>query len=98
MKALISKRAMRAAERIAAHWGDHADDPDVFARELLHAIEVLETTRSPGTPFPTAKHPALKRLLLRRSGCHLYFEIDAARQIIEILHVWDARRGRSPRL
>ncbi len=37
MKALLSKRAARAAERIDAHWREHADDPGLFARELLDA-------------------------------------------------------------
>jgi hypothetical protein len=98
VKAYISKRAARAAERIAARWHERADDPDVFARELLETIELLETTRSPGAMFPTPKHPALKRVLMRKSRCHLYFEIDEAKQMIQILQVWDGRRERSPKL
>ena len=98
MKAYLSKRATRVAERIAARWHKAADDPDVFARELLDAVELLETTRSPGSPFPTTTHPGLKRILLPKSRCHLYFEIDERRQRIQILHMWDARRGRPPKL
>jgi hypothetical protein len=55
-------------------------------------------THSPGSPFPTASHPALKRLLLRRSRCHLYFEGDETKQIIRILHIWAGRRERPPKL
>jgi plasmid stabilization system protein ParE len=98
VKAFLSKRAARAAERIDARWCEFAADPSVFARELLDAIELLETTRSPGSPFPTAKHPSLKRLLLRRSRCHIYFEVDEPKQMIRILHIWDGRRERPPRL
>jgi len=98
VKAFLSKRAARAADRIAARWREHADDPDVFARELLETIELLETTRSPGSPFPTTKRPALKRMLLRKSRCHLYFEVDEPKQMIRILHVWDGRRERPPKL
>ena len=98
MKAFISKRAARAAERIDARWRDFAGDPGVFAREFLEAIELLETTRSPGSPFPTARHPSLKRLLLRRSRCNLYFEVDEAKQMICILQIWDGRRERPPKL
>jgi hypothetical protein len=89
VKAFLSKRAARAADRIAVRWRAHADDPDVFARELLEVID---------SPFPTMKHPALKRMLLKKSGCHLYFEIDEPRQRIQILHVWDSRRARPPKL
>ena len=98
MKAFLSKRAARAAERIDARWRDHADDPGVFAREFLETIELLETTRGPGSPFPTPRHPSLKRVLLRKSRCHLYFEIDDRSQTIQILHVWDGRRERTPKL
>jgi len=98
VKAFLSKRAVRAAERIDARWREHADDPGVFARELLEAIELIETTQSPGAPFPTPRHPLLKRVLLRKSRCHLYFEIDDASQSIQILHVWDGRRERAPKL
>ena len=98
MKAYLTKRAARAAERIDARWRGAADAPSVFARELLEAVELLETTRSPGSPCPTAKRPSLKRLLLRKSHCHLYFEVDEPKQIIRILHLWDARRERPPKL
>ncbi len=98
MKAFISKRAARAAERIAAHWREHGDDPDMFAREFADAIDLLETTPGPGAPFPTARHAHLKRLLLHKSRCHIYFEIDDAKQMIRILHVWDGRRERAPKL
>ncbi len=98
MKAFISKRAAGAAERIDARWRERADHPGTFARELLDAIELLEGTRGPGSPWPTARHPSLKRLLLPRSRCHVYFEIDDASEVIQILHVWDSRRERPPKL
>jgi hypothetical protein len=98
VKALISKRAVRAVERIDARWREHADHPDRFSREFAEAIERLETTPVPGAPFPTPKRPALKRLLLPTSRCHIYFEIDLDKQIVRILHVWDGRRERAPEL
>ena len=98
MKAYLSKRAARAAERIDTRWRERADDPGIFAREFLEAVELLESSKVPGSPYPTAKRPALKRLLLPKSRCHLYFEIDDANQRIQILHVWDGRRERAPKL
>jgi hypothetical protein len=98
VKALISKRAARAVERIDARWREHADHRDLFALEFADAIDRLETTPGPGTPFPTPKRPALKRLLLPKSRCHVYFEIDLDKQVVRILHVWDGRRERAPKL
>ena len=98
MKAFVSKRAAHAAERIDARWREDANYPEVFAREFLEAIEFLETTPGPGSPFPTPRHPMLKRILLRKSRCHIYFEIDVPNQMIQILHVWDGRRKHAPKL
>ncbi len=98
MNVLISKRAQRAAERIAARWRKHADDPSVFPREFLEAIDVLGSVTTPGSPFPTPKRPHLKRLVLKKSHCHVYFEVDESQRSIRVLTVWDGRRGRPPKL
>ncbi|HEU0030515.1 MAG TPA: hypothetical protein VFQ53_07780 [Kofleriaceae bacterium] len=98
MKAYLSKRAARAAERIDERWREHAVDPGIFAAEFLAAVERLESGTTPGTPFPTAKRPMLRRLLMPKSRCHLYFEIDNVNEAIHILHIWDGRRERSPKL
>lgn len=94
----MSRRAERSLERITRRWHEHADYPDVFRQEVLDAILLLETTRSPGTPYASARYPHMKRLLLRKSGCHLYFRVIEERQAIEIMLIWDARRGRLPKL
>ena len=98
MKAFISKRASRAADRIDARWRESADDPGIFAREFLEAVERLETTLGVGASFPTPRRPSLKRLLLPKSRCHIYFEIDDTKQTIQILRIWDGRREHAPKL
>jgi hypothetical protein len=98
VKLILSKRGARSAQRITGRWHAHADAPNTFAHEFLEVVELLVTTRSPGSPFPTASRPSLKRLLLRKSQCHIYFVVDERRQVIEIIEVWDARRGRTPKL
>jgi hypothetical protein len=98
VKAYLSKRAARAAERIDARWRERGDDPGIFAREFLNAIELLESSNASGAPYPTLKRPALRRMLLRKSQCHLYFEIDESSGTIQILHIWDGRRERGPKL
>lgn len=96
MRVAISKRAARAVERIDAWWKANADYPEVFAREFLHLVEELETTRGIGAAFPAARHPELRRAVLAKSRCHVYFE--RVEEVIRILHVWDGRRGRPPQL
>lgn len=92
----FSKRADAAVDRIAARWLKHADYPGVFLAELRHLVETLETTRSVGAPVPTRRHPALKRMVLSKSRCHVYFEIEGDSAVI--LEVRDARRRQGPKL
>ena len=98
MKVDISKGARRASDRIDARWRKRGDDPKLYAIELLAAIEHLETVTDPGTPWPTERRPRLRRVLLPKSSCHLYFEIDPARQGVKLLTIWDGRRERPPKL
>jgi len=65
---------------------------------MLKAIEHLETVSSPGTPCPTNRRPQLKRILLEKTKCHVYFVSDQNKQRIDVLHVWDGRRERLPAL
>ncbi|HTA89812.1 MAG TPA: hypothetical protein VK745_09565 [Polyangiaceae bacterium] len=98
MKVELSKRAQRAVRRIDAHWRTHADHPELFFEELLEVVEHLETVSNAGTPCPTSRRPQLKRMLLEKTKCHLYFVSDERKQRIDVLHVWDGRRERLPML
>jgi hypothetical protein len=98
VKVFVSKRAGRAVARNNARWHAKADDPEIFIREYLAAIDYLESVEKPGTPFPTDKRPHLKRTVLPKSHCHIYFDVDERMQMIRVLHVWDARRERAPKL
>ncbi len=72
--------------------------PDLFLLEMQHAIEFLETVTTPGTPCPTRKRPQLKRILLEKTKCHIYFEINQRKAMLDVLTVWDGRRERPPKL
>jgi plasmid stabilization system protein ParE len=94
----MSKRALRTIERINAHWHAHADDPTLFASELDEVADRLETAPGIGRTHPAKSRPALRRLLLPKSKCHVYYEVDEARQTVTIVELWDGRRGRPPKL
>jgi hypothetical protein len=94
----ISKRAQRSIERIDARWRSRADYPDIFMDEMDAAIGHLETVSNPGTPCNSPKRPQLRRLLLEKTKCHLYFVVNEQKQWIELLQVWDSRREHPPKL
>jgi len=94
----LSKRAENEVRRIDTRWRASADHPDVFLVEVEGAVEFLETVSTPGTPCPTKKRPHLKRILLEKSKCHVYFVVDEKRELLTIVDVWNGQRGRPPKL
>ena len=98
MKIKISKRARRRAEKLDERWRREADYPNLFAEELNGVLLELASIPQLGSSWPTERRPMLKRLLLAKTKYHLYFEIDERKQVIRILTVWGATRGRTPNL
>lgn len=97
MKLRITKRAQRDAARHEAHWRRTKEKaPELFATELRAAFQHLQTVPGAGTPFPTAKKPGLRRVLMERTGYHVYFVVHDHFDEIRIMVVWGARRGRAP--
>jgi hypothetical protein len=87
VKVRLSKRAQRAVSRIDDRWRKLGDHPETFLREVLAALEHLESVESPGTPCPTENRPALKRILLEKSNCHVYFETNESERLLDVLTV-----------
>jgi len=98
VKVDISKRARRHSDRINARWAQRGDDSRLYAREFLDAVKHLETVGQPGTPCATRKRPGLRRLLLEKSKCHVYFVVDEELDLLTIVDVWNGQRGQLPKL
>ena len=49
-----------------------------------------------GKPCRRRRVHGVRRVLLQRSGYHVYYLVDEPNRSIEILSVWHARRGRGP--
>lgn len=98
MKVSLSKRALRDARRINARWTSNGDTPRLFGQELLDCLRHLRDVPHAGTPKSTASRPKLKRLLMEKSKCHIYFEVDEKRDLINVITVWNGQRGEEPKL
>jgi plasmid stabilization system protein ParE len=94
----VSKRARRDARRINERWAKHADNPRIFAQELLDSLRHLRDIPHAGTRKGTAKRPKRRRLLMEQSKCHLYFEVDEKRNVLNVITIWNGQRGQEPKL
>jgi plasmid stabilization system protein ParE len=75
--------------------------PTLFAREFRDTLELIRTTPGVGIGWPTKRRPTLRRILMERTGNHIYFRyfrVDEKKQVVHILAVWGAPRGTTPKL
>ncbi len=70
--------------------------PDVFLAEVEAAIERLSELPYSGHLYEKSPIDAVRRVLLRRSGYHLYYTTDADVSDVVVRAVWYAGRGAGP--
>ena len=96
MKVELSEEARGQVREIDAWWRENRPAArDLFARELANALTMLEQMPTLGTRYEEGSKP-VRRILLRRSHYHLYFDEQAER--LFVVAVWSAHRGRGPKL
>jgi plasmid stabilization system protein ParE len=95
----IAPRAREQARQIAAWWRANRDAaPNLFAEELVARLETLVATPHAGAIYGERRGVTIRRVLLRRSGYHVYFSYDAATDVLAVRAVWHTARGHGPPL
>jgi len=79
-----------------AWWLENRTQTDIFANELEQALKVLAVLPGAGTLYPRAGVVGLRRIYLRKVGCHVYYTFDEHEVIVRAL--WGARRDKGPLL
>jgi plasmid stabilization system protein ParE len=67
-----------------------------LADDLARAFELLVAQPGIGARARNATKENVRRLLLSRTGFHLYYQVNAEASRIEVLALWHARRGGGP--
>lgn len=91
----ISPSALEQIAEIEAWWAEHRPRaPGLFSDELGAAIERLADFPLAGVTYD--RYPGVRRLLLRRSGYHLYTSVRG--DVVRVVAVWSATSSGRPRL
>ena len=99
MKVRISDPAMQQARAIDRWWrANRPAAPTLFAHEMAEARRMLAKTPELGSPYVERLGVVVRRVLLRKSQNHVYYEIDRVNGVVMILAVWGAPKGRGPKL
>lgn len=93
----LHRRARREIETIDAWWRTHRPlSPDAFLGDVEHAFEALLVHPGLGAQARSTRIVGVRRILLPRTHHHLYYRV--AGEVIQVLAVWHASRGRPPGL
>ena len=90
----FTETATSQVDRELAWWLENRDAPALFASELQKAVAILALLPGAGTPYTQSGVPDLRRLHIRKLGCHVYYTFDADDVIVRAL--WGARREHGP--
>jgi plasmid stabilization system protein ParE len=92
---VISPRAIAESEAADAWWSaNRLAAPDLFAEQLLAALELLAVAAE-GVGTLWSARSDVRRILLPRVRFHAYYRIEGTRVVV--VAVWHARR-RPPRI
>lgn len=98
-RVVVAKRADRQIQDIDAWWIiNRRDAPDLFLEELNAALRRLGENPMTGILLSVARPRYVRRVLLPKSGYHVYFTVDKRRSEVRVRAVWFAARGGQPRL
>lgn len=98
MNLRLTPQALAQAKRRKTWWQQHRPAaPDLFERELTAALERIRAAPN----LPSAYRPGqfdvlVRRVLLPKTQHHVYYTIEP--DVIVVLSVWGARKGRDPKL
>jgi|SRR5450755_4047577 len=87
------------ARRISDWWRENRPSaPDLFDDEMAAALGRLADAPKTAQQYLTVRGQLIRRALLPRTSCHIYFEVHDDRDLVRVVAVWHAARGRGPRL
>ena len=99
MKLVFSEEADQDVEVIDAWWRENRlDAPRLFAEELASVCQSIQRKPLIMKPYTERRGVVVRRWHLRRTVQHVYFVVDVENDVIVVLRVWGARRGRGPKL
>lgn len=97
----VALRPEAYAQVLARHawWVEHRPGaPDAFAAELAVALVDLADLAKSVPVVVRREGVEVRRWLLPKTRCHLYYAIDETNDLVEVLAAWGARMGRLPPL
>ena len=97
MKVRFTEEAKRHARAERAWWRRNRDAKHIFDEELQLARKLLKDGPKHKV-YGIIEGEAVRRLLLEKTGCHVYYVVYEGEDLVRVVAVWGAARGRGPEL
>lgn len=98
MQIVLLDEAQRRFEAEDDWWREHRDAAELFVDEFEQILELLSAMPGAGRRYRLVHGKLIQRVLMKKTGCHVYYFHDRERDLIEIHSIWGARKERGPRL
>jgi plasmid stabilization system protein ParE len=95
VKVVLTKEAQRQARAERKWWREHRDAKRLFTAELRAAREVLAHAPKHEV-YGSFDGQPVRRLLLAKTRCHVYYVIVEREQLVRIVAIWGSTRGSDP--
>lgn len=91
----MTEEAQRQARAERKWWRANRDAKQLFSEELRSARAIL--ARGPKHEiYGYFDGQPVRRLLLEKTRCHLYYVVSERENLVRIVAIWGAMRGRDP--
>jgi hypothetical protein len=97
LKVELSDEAKRQASEENAWWRKNRDNKRIFTDELRAARKVLKDGPKHQIYAYIDGEP-VRRLLLEKTRCHVYYVVFEREKLVRIVAVWGATQQRDPKL
>jgi hypothetical protein len=81
-----------------AWWRENRDAKTLFAQEFLTALRDIRHMPAAGPVFAQKRGRTIRKWLMPKTRCHVYYRFDPEQELIAVYSVWGARRSRGPSL
>ena len=98
MKVVLLDEAQRRFEAEDEWWREHRDAKELFVEEFARTLEQLSSMPGRGQRYRFTRGKLIQRVLMKKTGCHVYYFHDRERDVIEVHSIWGARREGGPTL
>lgn len=98
MQIVLLDEARRRFEAEDDWWREHRSATELFVDEFEQVLELLRSMPGAGQRYRLVRGKLIQRVLMKKTGCHVYYFHDREGDLIEIHSIWGGRRERGPRL